>query len=106
MRETRWSDQARRKVEFTLPEPLARKIEAAAKEKGQTFPAYCRILMEAAWSARCAPTGDRDLDATVSAVLILHGSGMDFDAIGRALKVDDAVVDKIVGAWFAFQEAA
>lgn len=92
-------------VTFRIPADMARKLAADAHKRGMNMSAFARVLLEAAWSARSAETGDRDLDATVAAALLLAAGGLDTERIARALKCSEAVVVRIVRAW-AKREAA
>lgn len=51
-----------------------------AREGGRTPGRYAQELFDAAWSARCAPTGDAALDAAVAAI----GAGPASPAAGEA----------------------
>lgn len=95
-----------RQINIKVSERVFAQLQKAGETAGMSATAYGKVLFDAAYSARCKPTGDLDLDAQVSAALILHGSGMDFETISRALHCSEERVERIVGAWFARDEAA
>lgn len=93
----------RRQINMTVSAKVhAKMIEQSAK-RGMSVTAYAALLFEAAYAAQFSETGDRTLDATVTAALILQGSGMDTEAIARALKCSEATVERIA---VAFQKVA
>jgi hypothetical protein len=98
--------QARRTVTVDIPAKMHSGMQAAATARGISTTAYARTLLEAAYSASLTETGDRSLDATVSAALILYGSGMDTEAIGRALKCQEHTVEAIIHTFQTEMKAA
>ncbi|MCO4053426.1 MAG: hypothetical protein HEQ16_05125 [Bosea sp.] len=59
------SDGAMRVIELKLPEAQFGKLVEMARKAARTPSAYATDLFQAAYSARCAPTGDVALDAQV-----------------------------------------
>lgn len=60
------TDNAVRIVEVRLPGTQFGKLVEMARKAHRTPSAYATDLFQAAYSARCAPTGDRDLDEAVA----------------------------------------
>ena len=60
------SDNSVRIVEVRLPGPQFGRLVEMARKAHRTPSAYAADLFQAAYSARCAPTGDRDLDGAVA----------------------------------------
>lgn len=89
----------KKQINILIDEIVHTRIAAAAKTANMPVATYAKVLFEAAYSARCSETGDRDLDASVAGALILSGAELDSDQISRALKISEATVDKILQAW-------
>lgn len=82
-------------VEVAVYDGLSR----MARERGYPVSTFAKLLLDAAYSARCGQPTDRDLDATVAAALILQAGGMDTDAVARALRISEATAERIFAAW-------
>lgn len=91
-------------INILVPARLYQRLGEEAQARGYSRSSYAGLLLGAAWAARHGETGDRDLDAMVSAALLLTGAGLDVEAVSRALKCPEETVEKIVGAWFGFVE--
>lgn len=89
----------RKQLNIAIDPKVHDRLQAMANAAGMSLSTYARTLLEAAYSARCGATGDRDLDATVAAALILSGADLDTDEVARALKTNEAVVVRILDAW-------
>lgn len=89
----------RRQLNIGIDELVFERLTKMANAAGMPVSSYARVLFEAAYSARCAETGDRDLDATVAAALILSGSDLDTEQVARALKAPEVVIVRILDAW-------
>lgn len=74
------------------------RLRDQATKRGVTTTDFATQFFEAAYAARCGETGDRDLDATVAATLLLTGK-LDTDQIARALRTNEVVVARIRKAW-------
>lgn len=86
----------RRQVNINVSAKVhSRCVEEAAK-RNTSVSGYVSMLFDAAYAASVKETGDRTLDATVAASLILYGAGMDTEAIARALKISEATVERII----------
>ena len=57
-----------RALTITVPEGLYGRFVEMARKQGMTPAVYGKLLFEAAYSARCGATGDRELDAAVAAI--------------------------------------
>lgn len=55
-------------IGFDVSSRLADNLAAMARKRGQSRDAFAQTLFDAAYSARCKPTGDRELDAAVAAI--------------------------------------
>lgn len=55
-------------VEIMISTRMHERMGERAKKAGQPLAVYARLLLEAAWSARCGPTGDDALDAAVASI--------------------------------------
>lgn len=93
------STPSRKQLNLSIDQRVFERLTAMANAAGVPLTTYARTLFEAAYSARCGATGDRDLDATVAAALILSGSNLDTEEVARALKTSEPVVIRILDAW-------
>lgn len=93
----------RRQLNISVPAKVHTRCVAEAAKRGMPVSAYATMLFNAAYSASVQETGDRTLDATVAAALILHGAGLDAEEISRALKCSMQTAVNIIAA---FKEAA
>lgn len=84
-----------------VPAAVYKGLGAMADKAGTSRTGYAQLLLIAAYSARCAPSGDRDLDAAVGRVAVLWGEGLDTAAIAKAVGLSEPTVVRIVGAWRA-----
>lgn len=89
----------RRQINITVDDVVYGNLMRMAKERGYPVSTYTKMLLDAAYSARCGQPTDRDLDATVAAALILQAGGMDTDAVARALRITEATAERIFVAW-------
>lgn len=96
-------DVANFQINFKIDDKVKERLAVAAKAAGMSPTMYAKMLFEAAYAARHGATGDRDLDATVAAALILSGAELDSDEIARALKCSEETVTRIKSAWDASQ---
>jgi hypothetical protein len=55
-------------VQIRISERLAQGLDKMAAARGVSRSEYALVLLQAAYSARCAPTGDEALDAAVAAI--------------------------------------
>lgn len=88
-------------VILSISEPVFTKLQAFAKDVGVPTSAYAKMLFEAAYAARCAPTGDAALDASVARVLLLHRRGMTPAEISELVNLPAGLVGLTVEAWRA-----
>lgn len=65
-------DTTRRIIELPVREAMFAKLVELARKAGRTPAQYAFELFEAAYSARCAPTGDAELDAAVAGIDVKH----------------------------------
>jgi transposase len=80
------SDGAMRVIELKLPEAQFGKLVEMARKAARTPSAYATDLFQAAYSARCAPTGDAALDAAVTNMDAAGPiDGTDWEAEARSL---------------------
>lgn len=97
--ERRGPSRALRSVTIEVTEKVHEGLGRMAAERGMRASQYAGLLFEAGYAARATGTDDAELDATVAAVLILHGNGLEPAAMAQALKVPEARVERILAAW-------
>lgn len=90
----------RPQITISLDAKVHEVATAQAKKLGYSVTGYVTLLFEAAYAARFGKSGDKELDQVVAGTLMLHGSGIDYAAIAKALGVTEETVEKVVGAWF------
>lgn len=74
-----------RALTITVSEGLYGRFVEMARKQGMTPAVYGKLLFEAAYSARCGMTGDRELDAAVAAIGTGRSGGTDWEAEARSL---------------------
>lgn len=85
-------DNARRIIELPVREAMFARLVELARKQGRTPAQYAYELFEAAYSARCAPTGDAALDDAVASI----GQNRPDEELARELD--------IVSAWLSDQK--
>lgn len=99
---TRAAHTKTRPITLLLPEPMVARMEERARIMGRRLTDYVRLLLDAAYAARCAhekgeASYDRDLDRQVRLVFLLSDCEPDF--IAETLGLPKARVKAIVEGW-------
>lgn len=89
----------KRQINLSVPAKVHTRCVAEAAKRGVPVSTYATTLFMAAYSASCQETGDRTLDATVAATLILSSAGLDAEDIARALKCSVNTAVNIIDAF-------
>lgn len=90
----------RRQIGISVSPKVYERIHQMAKSAGMTGTAYANLLFDAAYSARCKPTGDLDLDAAVARVVVLWGANrFDAPAIAAHVGLSETTVTRIIDGW-------
>lgn len=89
-------------ISFTLDAPMFKRLEERAKSQGRRAVEYIKLLVEAAYLARCAAekgeaTDDAELDRQVRNVFLLADCEPDFIADALALPAER--VKQILTGW-------
>ena len=89
-------------LHLKVPAKVYARLQSMAEKAGVSRPAYAEQLLLAAYTARCQVTGDRDLDAAVSRVVLMAGL-RDYDTaeIAATVGLSEATVVRIRDAWRA-----
>ena len=93
------SAPGKRTIHIDVNERIYQRCSDMAKTANVPTSTYNRMLFEAAYAARCAETGDIDLDTAVSRVALLFGNGFDAQSIRQATGLSETFVGRTVEAW-------
>lgn len=88
-----------RQVNFSVDDRVYSALEKRGREHGYKPVAYAKMLFEAAFACRVGVSSDADLDAHISAVIVLHGAKLDTAAISKVVRLSEATVVKVIDAW-------
>lgn len=88
-----------REILVRVDEKVFRKNLEAARRARMTPSKYAALMVEGALALENEPERQPDLAKTVSGTLLLHGVGLDVDAVAKTLGVDETVVSTIVNRW-------
>lgn len=88
-----------RQMTVTMSEEHFRRNVSLARKAGMTPAVHARSLIEGALAVVDAETNDDPDHSTIAASLLLHGSGIDREAIGRSLRIPPEVVGRIIERW-------
>lgn len=86
-------------IGILVSEPVHAKLVVFAKAAGVPVTTYAKMLFEAAYAARHAPTGDAALDASVARILLLHRRGLKPAEISEVMNLPPGLIGLTVDAW-------
>lgn len=96
----------RRHITLSVPQVVFDRLGEMAKAVGMSRADYAQMLFDAAYATRCKDTGDVELEAACSAVVLLWGNGFDTHKIALALKLDEPVVQRMLDCFRRVRDAA
>lgn len=91
--------QERHQINVTVSAVVHEKMGVLAKAAGVPLSTYAKMLLEAAYAARTAPTGDAALDQSVARVLLLHRRGLSPAEISELVNLPPGIVSLTADAW-------
>lgn len=88
-----------RQINIRITDRVYDKLSPMANAAGVPPSTYVRLLFEAAYAARHAPTGDAALDRNVACLMLLHRLGATAQDISGVLTLDPEIIAVCLDAW-------